>query len=500
MSQVTEVVKLRRRVLSEISRLAFLGKLEDNIEEMLTSVVTEDGPRYRCCVHKERAVLKERINLVLAQKSGTNLITAAKEASEGNMSELPVINVLPEACDQCPINKFIVTDACRNCIAHSCINSCPKKAIMVIQNKAYIDQTKCVECGLCKRSCQYSAIIEISRPCERACDLKAIKANADRRAEIDYEKCVSCGACKIACPFGAITDYSAVVQIIQNIKDSNKKVHAMVAPAIVGQFGMKVSAGQIFNAIKSLGFDEVHEVSFGADIVALEETKEFVSSVPSSRSYMTSSCCPAFVGLVDKHMPKIKENMSSTISPMIASGKLIKKDNPNAIVVFIGPCIAKKEEAKKYKNVIDYVITFEELATMLVGADINAAEAEDCEFATIASTDGNIFARAGGLVQAVTGTAKHIASDVEIKAQRAEGLSNCKVSLQQISDGKVVANFFEGMACQGGCVGGPGILTDYRVTTRSVNNHAVKANVANAPQNTMAVENSKKEISWHNHG
>ena len=284
MAQVTEVTKIRRKVLSELARFAYDGTLKENINSIVYSVVTEDGPRYRCCVHKERAVLKDRINLALSQPIFTPLEEAAQNALEGNRADTPVITIMPEACDQCPIDKFLVTDACRNCMAHNCIASCPRKAIMVVQNRAYIDKTKCVECGLCKQSCQYGAIIEISRPCERACDLGAIKADQKRKAAIDYQKCVQCGSCKVNCPFGAISDQSAIVQVIQEIK-SNKKVYAMLAPAFIGQFGPKVNPGQVMNALKQLGFDEVQEVSFGADIVTIEETKEFIETVPKERAF-----------------------------------------------------------------------------------------------------------------------------------------------------------------------------------------------------------------------
>ncbi len=297
MSQVTEVVKIRRKVLTEIARMTFDGSLKDNISDILNTVVTEEGPRYRCCVHKERAVLKDRINMALSQPISSNIQEAAQRALNGEIADLPIVNVLPEACDRCPIDKFLVTDACRNCLAHQCIASCPKKAIMVVQNRAYIDKTKCVECGMCKKSCSYGAIIEISRPCERACDLKAITAGADRRAVIDYSKCVECGACKIACPFGAISDRSTIVQLIRDFKV--KRVYAILAPAFIGQFGLKVRPSQVIHALKQIGFYDVREVAFGADIVTVQEVKEFAGSVPASRKFMTTSCCPAFIVMIE---------------------------------------------------------------------------------------------------------------------------------------------------------------------------------------------------------
>lgn len=496
MAQVTEVVKLQRKVLAEVARLAFNNSLADNVEQILYTVVTEDGPRYRCCVHKERAVLRNRINMALSQPITADIQESANKALQGEMVEGPIIAVLPEACDRCPIDKFMVTDACRNCLAHHCIASCPKKAIAVVQNRAYIDKTTCVECGMCKKSCPYGAIIEISRPCERACDLEAITAAADRRASIDYSKCAQCAACKVACPFGAISDRSFVIQVINALK-LGKRVYAVLAPAYIGQFGLKVRPGQVVNALLEVGFHAVREVAFGADITIIEETKEFIETVPSERTYMTTSCCPAFVEMVEKHLPECVDHVSSTFSPMAAAGAAIKQEDPEAVVVFIGPCVAKKVEAQKLDGIIDYVMTFEELGSMLVGAGINVTEMKETVFENKASRDGHSFAKAGGVMQSVINAAAAWAPDHPMQTSRCEGLGNCKNMLAKIAKGELDANFFEGMACVGGCVGGPGTLNDYRVTTKLVENHAASAKIAIAPENKTAIETIEKGSHWH---
>lgn len=498
MLQVTEVVKIRRRVLAELARLAYAGELEKhNINELLVdNIVTPDGPRYRCCVHKERAVLKDRIKLSLAQPLEIGLTEAAQNALAGEVADMPVINIMPEACDQCPIDKFLVTNACRNCVAHNCIASCPKKAITVVQNQAYIDKNLCIECGLCKKSCLYGAIVEISRPCERACDIGAIKADKVRRAYIDYDKCAQCGGCKVACPFGAIGEQSFLVQIIQQIK-SGKRVYAILAPAFIGQFGMKVKPAQVVNALKKAGFYEVKEVSFGADIVTLEEAKEFLERVPDQQSFMTTSCCPSFVEMVNKHLPEMAEHVSSTVSPMVATGKVLKHEDKDAVVVFIGPCTAKKLEAKRYPELIDYVITFEEAEALLNGAGIQISSVEEDAFSTTASRDGNAFARAGGVVQAVIDAAELLSPETKINAFRAEGLQACCSALKDIKSGKIEANFFEGMACNGGCVGGPGVLNDVRVSTKLVDNYSANAPFKAAPNNAEALEKTQNISHWH---
>lgn len=498
MLQLTEVVKIRRKVLSEIAKLTFMGELDKhNIVDILDNIVTEEGPRYRCCVHKERAIVKDRVKFIMAQPLEIGIAEAAANALDGQIADMPIINIMPEACDQCPIDTFFITNACRNCVAHNCIASCPKKAITVVQNQAYIDKTRCVECGLCKKSCMYGAIVEITRPCERACDIGAIRADKERRAVINYEKCVQCGGCKVACPFGAITEQSFIVQVIQQLK-SAKRVYAILAPAFISQFGMKIKPSQVLNAIKKIGFHDVQEVSFGADIVTLEEAKEFAATVPEKQSFMTTSCCPAFVGMVNKHLPELKEHVSTTVSPMVATGKVIKKADPEAVVVFVGPCLAKKVEAQQYRGIIDFVITFEEMEALFSGAGIILSDIAESEFASAASRDGNAFARAGGVVRAVIDAAEKIAPELVVKPHRAEGLQNCKAALQQMAAGKIDANFFEGMGCEGGCVGGPGILIDTRIGSKMVDKYADSSSMITVLDNQKAIEQSGKDIHWHN--
>ena len=495
MAETTELAKIRRNVLIEVSRLAFEDSLSTQIESILTTVVTEDGPRHRCCVHKERAVLRQRINLALSQPMEDKLEEAASHALAGEKSNMPVINVMPEACDKCPLDKFIVTDACRNCIAHYCMAACPKKAITVLYDRAYIDKTKCVECGMCKKSCHYGAIIEISRPCERACSLQASKAGKERRAKIDYNLCVQCGACKNACPFGAIGERSSIVYLINDLK-AKKRVYAMVAPAIIGQFGVKVSIAQVRTAMKKLGFYEMVEVSLGADVVSLEEAQEFVATVPDERPWMTTSCCPAFVGMVEKHLPAFKKYVSTTVSPMAAMAKIVKKQDPEAVVVFVGPCTAKKVEAEQYAE-IDYVLTFEEIAAMMVGGKVNIAEQEGDTFVTTGSADGNGFAKAGGVAKAVADTVASIAPAMEVKAHHAAGLAACKIDLIKLEHEKIDANFFEGMACEGGCVGGPGTLTDCKITGKFLENFAAAASAKTPQENAIALKHQRQDIHYH---
>lgn len=500
MPQITEVVKIRRKVLAELARLTFSGNLEDHVEEILQTISTENGVRYRCCVHKERAILKQRINVALHQPIGTSLKESASNALAGKKAHLPAVNILPEACDKCPIDRMLVTDACRNCLAHHCINSCPKKAIVTVQNKAYIDNDKCVECGMCKNACPYGAIIEIRRPCERACDLGAITSGEDRKAAINSDLCVSCGACATACPFGAISDSSCIVQLIGALR-SGKRMYAMLAPAFVGQLGIRVTTSQIITALKQLGFYEVWEASAGADIVTLEESKEYAETVPAKQPHMTTSCCPSFVQLVEKHIPELQNSISSVVSPMIATAKWIKEKDPEALVTFIGPCFSKKGEAKREGKSVDFVLTFEELSSILSGRGINLAEiTPEAEYKTTASHDGNAFACSGGVAAAVENALHNLYPEKTAVLKHCEGLGECLKELKDMRDGKSLTTLLEGMACTGGCIGGPGALLDFRVTRKQVEKYSVASEKKHSFENTRAVEQTKNSsANWHKH-
>lgn len=485
--ELTEVTKFRRAVLTGLAKFTWQGNLTEHIYDILYNVVTEDMPRVRCCVHKERAVLKNRIDMALGLTVDLKIVDAASKAlSEPVDKSLPIIDVLPEACDQCPIDKFIVTDACRHCVAHKCVNKCPKQAISLHQNRAYIDKTTCIECGLCKKACPYGAIIEVSRPCERACALNAIHAGADRKAKIDTSKCVECGACRSACPFGAIDERSNIVQIIQAIK-SGQKLHALLAPSFVGQLGFKVTPEQVVTALKEVGFVAVDEVALGADMTALHEAEEFLEKVPSEQNYMTNSCCPAFVSLVQKHLPDEAHKVSTTVSPMVACGRYVKSQHPDAVNVFIGPCIAKKGEARKYSDAIDYVLTFEELACLIEGYGLNVAEVTAEPYATNASGFGIGFP----LLKGVQGAVNHVLESLEqpqVKSHYASGLEACLTDMQKRAKEQLDCQYFEGMACPNGCTDGPGTMIDTGLTTVLLKKYAAAAEQQKVVDNTLVAD------------
>ncbi|CCO07111.1 monomeric [FeFe] hydrogenase [Desulforamulus hydrothermalis] len=454
MNPVSEITKLRRDLFTKIARWALHHPLDAPFEMDISAMVKEmipDGPaRYRCCIHKERAIVEERIKIAVGLTPVNHPVT-----------------VISEACNGCSLNKYVVTDACQNCVAHPCRNSCPKKAISVIQNRAFIDQVSCVECGKCAKACPYNAIIEINRPCERACAIGAIKVDDSRKAIIDNELCVSCGLCVTVCPFGAITDLSQMLDVIVSLRVKEQPHVAVIAPAIAGQFGPKVSPEQIKTALQQLGFDDVVEAALGADIVSKLEAQEIMEHAAQT-NVMTNSCCPAFAQAVRKKLPELQDKISTTLSPMRVAGQLVKnKYDGKVTTVFIGPCIAKKAEANQGDE-IDLVLTFEELSAILSAKEIDLAGLPPTAMTGV-TPNGRLFARAGGVSTAVR---KHL-GDISLNVMQVQGLGQClaalKTAAKQTNDS---FTFIECMACEGGCVGGPGTMVTPAVGTRAVEKHA----------------------------
>ncbi|PUU90014.1 MULTISPECIES: monomeric [FeFe] hydrogenase [Halanaerobium] len=465
---ISEVVKLKRRLYVELLRLVKTGNLAEEISDLSKKIITKDSPRYRCCEFKERAIFEQRIKAVLGFNIADNKEITLKELA----SSLPrheknrnVVEVFDIACDSCPIDKYIVTDACRNCVAHKCVNACPVNAIVIIQNKAYIDQGKCVECGKCAQACSYNAILENQRPCSRACELDAISSDSNRQAKIDRDKCVSCGSCIAACPFGAITEISDLIEVAVNLFAEKSKLAAMLAPSFLGQLGYQQSAAKMNYALKKLGFARVIEVAAGAEITAAAEAEELEEKIESNETLL-SSCCPAFKSMVENEFKELSDLISKTDSPMAVTAGEMKSEDHELKTVFIGPCTAKKEEALSDQNV-DYVLTFEELLSLFTASNINLAQIDREEKLEDAGHLGRQFAYAGGLQKSLE---EIIAADFESK--QIDGLERLKKELNLIRAGKQSYNFLEGMACTGGCVGGPFSMINQKLSKKLVKRFA----------------------------
>jgi [FeFe] hydrogenase (group B1/B3) len=300
------------------------------------------------------------------------------------------------------------------------------------------------------------------RPCKRACNASALYIDENKKAIINNDKCIQCGACVYQCPFGAIVDKSFVVDVVNLLKRAKKDdgihVYAVIAPAISSQFTY-ARIEQVVAGIRKLGFHDVVEAALGADIVALNESKEFAEKA-AGKKFMTTSCCPAFVSFIQKKYPELEGNISSTVSPMIAVSRLIKRMDDRAQVVFIGPCTAKKMEIMQegLRGSCDYVITFEELQAMLDAYEINIEECED-DVLNNASFFGRIFARSGGVTESIKHVIEDEKVDVEFVPVICDGLKECDKALKLAKSNRLPGNFIEGMACQGGCIGGAASLT-----------------------------------------
>ena len=462
----TDVQELKYNVLKEVAKLAYKDELTTNkLLEIPETIVPDGEAKMRCCIYKERAIVNERVKLALG----------------GDRTTSNMVEVLKIACDECPVDGIQVTQSCRGCIAHRCENACPKDAIKIVDRKAVIDKSKCIECGRCLAACPYSAITKNVRPCVKACVPKAISINKENhKAVINEEKCISCGACVYQCPFGAIVDKSFITDAIKIIRESENntkyKVYAIVAPSLASQYSGigEITTGKVVSAIKELGFHTVVEAALGADVTAYLEAKEL-----AEKGFLTSSCCPAFVGYIEKHFPKIKENVSHNLSPMAQISKIIKENDPEAKTIFIGPCIAKKAETRKetVSPFVDSTITFEEMQAMFDALDIDITKMREDNLDN-ASYFGRIFAKCGGLSEAVNQALKeHGISEDEFKCVpvSCNGINDCKTTLLKASKGILTENFIEGMICNGGCIGGPACLSHSPKDASLVKNYGLEA-------------------------
>lgn len=439
------IIKIKHKVLCEVAKLAFAGELDEKKEELPFQVIPGPQAQYRCCIYKEREVVRQRIRL------------AEGKCPEDKKSD-NIVQIISAACQGCPISRYVVTDNCQKCMGKACHQACKFGAISMGRDRAYIDPAKCRECGQCAKACPYNAIADLVRPCKRSCPVNAITMDEYGIAQIDETKCIECGKCIHSCPFGAISSKTSIVDIIRDMR-AGKKVYALLAPSTEGQFGEKITMSSWRTALKKVGFEDMIELGLGGDMTAAAEAAEWSEAYKEGKK-MTTSCCPAFVNMIKKHYPMLEENMSTTVSPMCAVSRMLKAYDSDVKTVFIGPCIAKKSEIM-HDNIegnADYALTYGEIRAMMRAKDIKL-EPEENEKQE-ASTFGKRFGNGGGVTAAVLESMKENGENTDVQVRICDGAEECKKALTLLKMGKLPEAFIEGMACVGGCVGGPSCHTD----------------------------------------
>ncbi len=446
----------------------------DNFEEKTRLIPYDMRPKgsdvpFRCCIYKERAILRDRVIADLGfsiedDNEETSLSEYAKEALKREEIDRKVLTVIGAACKGCVPNRIYVTNLCQGCVARSCVSACKFGAVSIVNGKSYIDSSKCKNCKMCMAACPYNAIVKIAVPCEDACPVGAIEKDELGLAKIDHEKCISCGRCVKRCPFGAINERSQLIDILKNIK-AGKKIIAMIAPSIVGQ--IKGNIYQIKTAMIKAGFTDVYEVAQGADITTLNEAKEFEERMEKKEPFMTTSCCAGYNELRKIHLTEINKFASDTKTPMYYIAEIVKKENPDAKIVFISPCVAKRKEVFENENV-DYLMNYRELQALLEGRKIKAEECEETPFKTESSKQGRNYGVTGGVAGAVQ---KAVNNNIEIKPC----IINClnKDTIKQLKkyakdEACPDGNLIEVMCCEGGCIGGNATLEQQRIARKSL--------------------------------
>ena len=479
------ITDIRKKVFTEVARMAYESSDYSKAEDLPYVIVPGESPLHRESIFLERAIAGERVRLAMGLSvqpvQQRTLLTEGMDhaAIAEQYYEPPLINIIPYACHACPSKQYRVTELCQNCLASSCHQVCPKDAIRFINGKSYIDQKVCIKCGRCAKACPYHAITLIESPCQSVCGMDAIKKDANGRAVIDQERCVACGQCLVNCPFGAIVDKGQIYQVVRSIMEGDQVI-AIVAPAFIGQFGKHSTPEKFTAAMKALGFAGVVEVAVGADICTMEEAKDFLEKVPEEQPYMATSCCPAWSVMAKKEFPGFAPYISMTMTPMVFTARLQKKEHPGCKVVFVGPCAAKKLEAMRtnIRSDVDFVLTFEELMGMFEAKNIDFAAIDAGEELREGTAAGRGFAVSGGVAGAVAGVISKIAPERELQTAKAEGLRECRQLVALAKAGKYNGYLLEGMACPGGCVAGAGTLLPVDLASRVVGQYQKEADKA----------------------
>ncbi|NLA54661.1 MAG: iron hydrogenase [Clostridiales bacterium] len=328
--------------------------------------------------------------------------------------------------------------------------------------------------------------------CVDSCPFGAISSTEGGSVEIDSKLCLGCCDCIAGCKRENLAPNTDVYPALKAIRRSPGLTYALVAPAFLGQFGEDVTPGRLRSALKAVGFDGMIEVALFADILTLKEALEFNENIQKEGDYqLTSCCCPMWIAMIRKIYSQLVPHVPGSVSPMIACARTIKKLYPDAVTVFIGPCLAKKAEAreKDLAGDVDFVLTFQEMESIfrLLGIQPGTFEEDDKDHASRA---GRIYARAGGVSEAVAATAERLqpGRTIRVKTVKADGVPACKAMIKDILSGDVRGNFYEGMGCKGGCVGGPRSVVPAEVGAKAVNAYGELSPYQTPAENPYVIE------------
>lgn len=328
--------------------------------------------------------------------------------------------------------------------------------------------------------------------CVKVCPFHAIHPGESGEIMIDEELCLGCEICIQECRAKRLTGSKDVIRVLQAIRAHKKLIYALIAPAYLGQFSSDVTPGKLRSALKEIGFDGMIEVALFADILTLKEALEFDKNIVTEKDYqLTSCCCPMWIAMIRKIYKELVPHVPPSVSPMIASGRAVKILHPDALTVFIGPCLAKKAEAreKDIADAVDFVLTFQEVQDIFNVMEIDPSKMEESE-KDHSSRAGRIYAHTGGVSEAVSDTLKKLNPNrkITIHTQKADGVPACKAMISDLMSGNTSANFFEGMGCVGGCVGGPKVLIPHEIGTVHVEEYAEAAPFQTPIDNPYVIE------------
>ena len=317
------------------------------------------------------------------------------------------------------------------------------------------------------------------RACQKSCIFDAIETGKEGELFINPSRCEGCAACIDACKSNHLAASKDVLPAMRAVRNASGPVYLMIAPAFSGQFRGHVTAGKLRSACKALGFTGMVEVALFADILTLKEALEFERHVREPGDFqLTSCCCPVWIAMIRKRYHELLPHVPGAVSPMVACGRFLKRIHPDAVTIFAGPCLAKKKEAKEpdIADAVDYVLTFQEMQDIFDAAEISLEELPE-EEKEHASKAGRLYARTGGVSQAVEEMVRQLSPDgkIGVRCEQANGTKECMEMMRRIQNKETDANFFEGMGCVGGCVGGPKAIIDSEKGKRYVDEYAKKS-------------------------